>query len=563
MSATWRSLAPWARGWDASLDAIAAHLERATLDDGAYPAAALAELRARGLAALFDDAATPSSMTTPHLTLVNALTARASGSLAITVGVQALALLPVALAGTPAQRRRFAEAARDGAGASLLLTEIERGSNLLGNEASASRDASGSWILRGQKDLINGGERHALLVAMMRTAPVDAGLGAFTLFLVPRDATVRAVHRWSTLPCRGADISSVRFDDTRVGDDAVIGDVGDGFGLVQRTLTISRGGISGLASGAASRARALATAYARTRSPFGRPIVELGAIREHLARAHALDLLAAAISVQQAAFTNAFGIAAGGATAVAKLAACRAAEEAVDEGRRVHGAAALLEERPYASLVRDVLLYGTFDGTAHVMLEAAAARAAQMAAAPSGDALAATREAFATPPRPLVDVLARGRRSALAPVDATLAALAALAHDPAARALAAIAGDLLDAVRVAREGGAWDVDQALRHEAATLLADLEALGALVALGDPGARPALAPAAPPYAEAVPGVCAFALRWLGARAAAGTRRFAIAAGADAPRVADAERDLLVGLRAAAAAVGEAFAGVASVE
>src|SRR6185503_2257377 len=110
---------------------------------------------------------------------------------------------------------------------------------------------------------------------------------------------------------------------------------------------------------------------------------------------------------------NALGLGAAHYTAVAKLACCRLAEEAVDEGRRVLGARALLAAHPYSQLVRDILLYGIFDGTSHLMLEQIQWRLAQESARPERDAdtLSMLREIYGAPPAPLPAILRQRARA--------------------------------------------------------------------------------------------------------------------------------------------------------
>ncbi|HEY0001277.1 MAG TPA: hypothetical protein VGB74_12540, partial [Actinoplanes sp.] len=126
---------------------------------GVYPRSVLAGLRARSLAELF----VPEHATSFGLSALNAMTARRSGSLAITVGVNGLALLPVYLAGDDGQCRLVADRLRAGAAAAMLLTERDNGSNLLRNQASAVV-SDGGFVLDGGKHLINGGTEHEMLV---------------------------------------------------------------------------------------------------------------------------------------------------------------------------------------------------------------------------------------------------------------------------------------------------------------------------------------------------------------------------------------------------------------
>jgi alkylation response protein AidB-like acyl-CoA dehydrogenase len=524
--------------------------ERALADadtTGEYPAETLGRVREAGLASLWTDAPT-----TWHLTALNALCARASGSLGITVGVTALALLPVYLGGTDDQRDRAFARIRDGASGALLLTEWDHGSDLLRNEARADSDGDG-YRLSGTKHLINGASRHDLLVALLRTrAPSDTALGAagdFTLFLLDRDLGVRAGRRRPTLPCPAADIGDVHLESVTADAADVVGGVGGGAALIHQALAISRGGIAGLCAGTTARARGLAERYAHTRRLYGAPIAHLGAIAQHLASLAALDAVVAAIAVKQAAATNAQGPAAAPVTAAAKVAASALAERAVDEGRHVLGARALIEGPGYDRLVRDVLLYGVFDGTAHVVLEQLQWRLAQVAAAPDGPAqLDDAALAYAVPPRSLTERPPRRRTRPLSLARHLRALPAALPLDP----LIQLAATLVDTVRALRASGRWDADQALRLDVAACHAELEALVALVELADPGCRAhlGLPPLAAPAAAHLGRVLPFAVGWLGARLVADAGLLQVVAGLDRARLRDAEAPL-VHLRDAATA------------
>lgn len=518
-----------------------------------YPDEVLAALRRLGIARLFTDEAEVF-----HLCGLNALTAAVDGSLAITLGVNALALLPVHLGAAPELRQRVFAKIDGGAFAAMLLTELDHGSNLLRNEASAAPHPAGGFRLSGEKHLINGATRHDVLVALMRTARGGAvAFGDFSVFCVDRDDTVEALPRWSTLPARAADIAGVRFHDTQVPASNVVGKLGDGFSLVQRTLTLSRGGISGLASGCASGALELARAYAHTRDVYGAPIVNLDAIADHLVAHVELDLVTAAMAVKAALVANALGIGAAIYTAAAKFACCALAEEAVEQGRRVVSSRALLADQPYEKFVRDVTLYGVFDGTSHLMLTDLSLRLPTIVKAredvePTLPRLAAL---FAAPPRPLHalgDARAPVRHLDLA---AHAAALDAIDGGVPFTAFAALADALCGLGRGLRGHPAWS-DQGVRFALAEALAWLECAFALVELADPPRRAALGLPALPEGHVPSDILVGALAGLGLRLRA--RLLAVAAAADLPVPPDlnfVERDLMTA-RAAARAGARAY-------
>ena len=282
-------LCPFAEAWAPSLAPLEAYLREpstAALDEAddeaeAYPDRILNELRARGLPrVLVDEPGEGGARVTLYqIALMSELLARSSAAVAVTAGVTQLAALPYYVAGqldaAPAQEvlRRI----HGGAAASMLLTENDHGSNLRRNQARAERgrlSPSGAfepladrtlpathYRLTGEKHLINGGARHELFTALLRTAD-DGHLNDFTFFGFPRQPGIVAGERWRTLPIRAADISTVRLEGAVIPAACAIGREGDGFALAMRTLTFARSGPAAAALGLAASARGPATSTA-------------------------------------------------------------------------------------------------------------------------------------------------------------------------------------------------------------------------------------------------------------------------------------------------------------
>ncbi len=480
----------------AIVDYVAEPAVRVRLRDGQrrgeYPHSVLEALERRGLSQLFG-----ADATAWHLGALQAELAAADGTLAITVGVSALALLPVHLDGSAQlQRRVFARVAHGERGA-MLLTEWDHGSDLLANETRAHA-SEGGFRIEGRKSFINGGSRHELLTVLARTRDRAmqtaedrrAALGDHTLFWTPRDASVVTVARHPTLPTRGADISQVELRGTTVGADAIIGARGDGFAVVRRTLAISRGGIAALAAGAVATATAQARAYAQTREVYGAPILHLDAIADHVAELAELDAECSAIALRATAFANAYGVDAAPQTAAAKLVAPRIAEHATDLARRVLGSRALLEDHDLARLIRDVPLYGIFDGTQHVMLEELGFgldRLARGRRLDDADPLLRAHAAWTTAPRPLRALGQGGPR--LRPIDPRrhAAALASAARWSWASALPCLLESLFEVRERLVDTGAWAL-QSIRFQAAEALAWMQSCFACLELADPEVAP---------------------------------------------------------------------------
>jgi alkylation response protein AidB-like acyl-CoA dehydrogenase len=581
---TWQAICPAALQDDPVLAAIERELDRpetraelrACEAEERYPERVLGRLYALGLLTLFADPVEEGAEPSVSAWRVNALcalTARRSGSLAVAIAHNGLAMLPLYIAGRREQLREASSRLRRGELAALLLTEREHGSDLLSIETraepgtlavdgtfrpvAADGTATG-YRLRGRKHLINGGARADLLVTLARTRerPTER-MSAFgspaelSLFLVSRDASVTSPGKERTLPVAAAEIAGVAFDDTLVPTSALIGGEGEGFSLVQRALAISRCAIGSFAAGAANAAADLAFSYARRRVLYGAPITRLAPIAEHLARLAALDLTTTSLSLKATALVNAYGQGAAHYTAVAKLASCALAEQAVDEGRRALGAAALASASPYERLVRDTPLYGVFDGTSHVMLEHLQRKLAQTVAATAeaNSGLEALRAAYTRPSGSLVERLRERVRAPSWPVAAHAAELARLPGMPL-DPLPALAEALLELTRALRRSGRWSADPTLRFALADCYARLEALLALVELGDGDRRAALGLPprdgdAAPYLDLV---YRFALHWLGTEIAGALRRLALCTGESGGTELDTlERALLRGSEA----------------
>lgn len=533
----WWTLCPLGAWSDPVLEAIRGRLDdpslRAALGEDAaahrYPRRAMDALRDAGLTQLFTD---PRLRTVYHHCALGAMAARVSGGLAISLGVNFLAFLPIQLAGSSRQQERACRLFGEGEVAALLLTEWAHGSDLARTETVATEGTDG-FVISGEKHLINGGREAKILVTLARTGDPPRDPSPFTaaaplsLFFLERDETVEVGESFRTLPAPAADISTVRFRDTPASPDALLGASGEGFSILQRTLAISRGGIASLASGAATGAWDVASAYARERRIYGRPLHELGAIVDHLMRLAALDLLAAATAVKAAAAVNALGAEAGYFTAVAKLAGCDLAEEAVDEGRRILGARALVHELPYAQMVRDVLLYGVFDGTRHVMLGWIQQALTRMAARDDErDTVAGIRDIYRRVPRPLGEVADHRARPWLPSLPRHCRALQDLPGEQDLEPVRELGTATMEMVRELGAGGRWGSDQGLAFDVAETAARIEAMIALAELGDPDRRAALGARPASFDEpGGPELVRFALGWMGARCAARLRCLAL--------------------------------------
>ena len=152
------------------------------------------------------------------------------------------------------------------------LTEPDSGSDPSSMRTTATRDASGDWVLNGSKMWITNGSIADVAVVWARTDPDGPDRGAVRGFVVPTDTpgfSAPEIHRKVSL--RASVTSELVLDDVRLPADAVLPGVTGMRGPLS-CLNEARFGITFGAVGAARACYESALAYAGERTQFDRPI---------------------------------------------------------------------------------------------------------------------------------------------------------------------------------------------------------------------------------------------------------------------------------------------------
>ena len=293
----------------------------------------------------------------------------ANGGLAMGVGVQVdMAMPPILAFGTEEQKQEWAVPAIAGEKILCLgISEPNAGSDVAAIKTRAVRDG-GDWVINGTKTYITNGIRADAIVLVTKTDP-DAGHDGFTLFLVPMDTPgVTRSKRLEKLGMHASDTALITFEDVRVPESAVLGEVGRGFQQIMWELQGER--LSGCAGNiaAAQRAFDLTLEYVKTRETFGKPLGRHQALRHRVAEmaikleagreltyATARRMIAGEYPVREVSMTKVF--------------TCRAANEVADECIQLHGGAGYMREYGIERLWRDIRLCRIGGGTDEIMLE--------------------------------------------------------------------------------------------------------------------------------------------------------------------------------------------------
>jgi alkylation response protein AidB-like acyl-CoA dehydrogenase len=165
--------------------------------------------------------------------------------------------------------------------ASYALTEPCCGSDAAAIETRAER-RGGEWVINGRKIWITQGAYADVYLLFARTGSKEARHKAITAFLVKRSNCIE-ISKLEMMGMRGAGEAEVKFNDCVVGDDDVVGKVNEGFKIAMVTLDLARIGISGVALGLSQGVLDEALEWAKTRTAFGKPLIDWEWIQFQLA----------------------------------------------------------------------------------------------------------------------------------------------------------------------------------------------------------------------------------------------------------------------------------------
>jgi alkylation response protein AidB-like acyl-CoA dehydrogenase len=294
------------------------------------------------------------------------------------VAVQELGSLPLLLAGTDAQKDRwFPDLAAGRTLIAFALTEAEAGSDVAAARTRARRDGDApdaDWIIDGSKRFISQGSVADLIAVFAATddGPGDANRSAarherLTCFIVEKDTPGFGVERIEhKMGIRGSPTAELSFRGVRVPDANRVGGVGQGFEIAMRTLERSRPGIAAQAVGIAQGALEVATAYARDRTQFGRPIAEFQMIAAMLADMDAGTEAARQLLYKACTEIDAGAPDAGRWSAMCKLVAGDTAMRVTTDAVQVLGGYGYIDEFPVERMMRDAKITQLYEGTQQI-----------------------------------------------------------------------------------------------------------------------------------------------------------------------------------------------------
>jgi acyl-CoA dehydrogenase len=246
--------------------------------------------------------------------------------------------------------------------------------------ATTATQVAGGWRIDGRKTFITGADGAGFFIIMARTRGEAGDRGGGTMFLTPSDVPGLRVGRHVPTMDRSmvGGHCEVQFDGLVVPDDAVLGEVDEGFRYAQVRLGPARMTHVMRWLGAAVRAHEVAVEYAAARHGFGGAIADLGMGQQMIAD-NEIDLAATRALLDVACAALDAGSPAAQETSIAKTFGGEAIGRVVDRSMQLCGGLGVSADLPVARIAREVRPFRVYDGPSEVHRFAIAKRAVKAA----------------------------------------------------------------------------------------------------------------------------------------------------------------------------------------
>ena len=250
----------------------------------------------------------------------------------------------------------------------LAMTEPDAGSDVRGMKCAAVRKG-GDWVVNGTKHFISGADHADFVIVFIATGEDQTDKGPkkrITAFLVDRGTpgfTIR--HGYNSVSHRGYKNMILDFDDCRLPDAQVLGEVDGGFAVMNEWLYATRITVATMSVGRARRCFDYALAHAAERKQFGQQIGKFQGISFQIA-----DMITEIDAADWLTLASAWrldqGLPANREIASAKLYASEMLARVTDATLQVYGGMGLMDDFPIERFWRDARVERIWDGTSEI-----------------------------------------------------------------------------------------------------------------------------------------------------------------------------------------------------
>ncbi|HEY2477097.1 MAG TPA: acyl-CoA dehydrogenase family protein [Solirubrobacterales bacterium] len=267
--------------------------------------------------------------------------------------------------GTEEQKQRWLPGLCSGEGLGCFgLTEPDTGSDAANLRTRATKTDSG-WSISGQKMWISLGNfaEFALIFAQTDPEKKHKGLACFIVPTAAEGFTSAEIH--GKLGLRSSDTAELSLDGVEVGDDALLGEVGDGFKVAMSALESGRYSVAAGCVGIMDGCVEASVNYAKERQQFGVPLARFQLVQEMIA-----DMIlkrdAGRMLVLRAGMLKDEGKPNATETSIAKVFATESAVECANLAIQVHGGSGYVDDYPVERYLRDARVTTLYEGTSQI-----------------------------------------------------------------------------------------------------------------------------------------------------------------------------------------------------
>jgi butyryl-CoA dehydrogenase len=246
----------------------------------------------------------------------------------------------------------------------FALTEPDFGSDAAGLRTRAKKTDSG-WSITGNKMWISMGNVADVALVFAQTDPEKKHKG-LACFLVPtanEGYSSQEIH--GKLGLRSSDTAEISLDEAEVPDDAMLGEIGDGFKVAMSALDNGRYSVAAGCVGICDGCVDASVAYAKERKQFGVPIGTFQLVQELIAEM-VVKRDAARMLVWRAGELKDRGVRNTVETSIAKYYATEAAVECANAAIQVHGGSGYVDDYPVERYLRDARVTTLYEGTSQI-----------------------------------------------------------------------------------------------------------------------------------------------------------------------------------------------------
>jgi alkylation response protein AidB-like acyl-CoA dehydrogenase len=244
------------------------------------------------------------------------------------------------------------------------LTEPNTGSDAGNMRTTAVKDGE-YWIINGAKNFITNGKSGQIATVIVRTGAVGDSHGMTAFAIEKGTPGFSSGKKENKMGMRASETAELIFNDCRVHESQILGQVGDGFVQSLKILDGGRISIAALSLGIALGAYEAALQYSKERHQFNQPISSFQAISFKLAEM-ATEIEAARLLIDRASTLKNEHKPVNKESAMAKLYASEIAVHVANEAVQIFGGYGFIKDFPVEKFYRDVKLCTIGEGTSEI-----------------------------------------------------------------------------------------------------------------------------------------------------------------------------------------------------